>query len=101
MTALITVADLPARIEVTAAHIAEGKQSACFECPIALAIAGKCPGGLHVAVRIGQASLYRSYGSGCLWTAALPEAASEFIKAFDRGAPVEPLTFELQWKAFQ
>lgn len=79
-------------VNVTQKHIDEGQRMRCTSCPIALALNEQHPrpgvwsvNGLVAAVR---GNSWESY--------ALPLLALDFICSFDVGAPVKPLTLELE-----
>jgi hypothetical protein len=96
--------NLPATITVTADHIEHGVNADCRACPIALAIAeAVTEPGIVVAVFQNDARIWRPIqGSSLhepLYTADLPDAARQFIVAFDNDEHVEPFSFELTWEA--
>lgn len=78
-------------IKVTQQDIEQGKRHMCDYCPVALAAKRTLPwakvvnySGIHDgAYRIQKGSK----------TAHLPEIASDWIRAFDRGDRVEPINF--------
>jgi hypothetical protein len=80
-------------VEVTADDIRLGKPSSICECAIALAIS-RLPGVDSVFVEFGSV-LVRYVIDGLRYGATynLPEPACDFIEAFDREQPVEPVTF--------
>lgn len=86
---------MPITIDVTAEHIKKGKRKNCKLCPIALAARGVIPEdwiwvdqcALTVRVDGPDIPSYPSY--------SLPEDAQEFIRRFDQGYEVEPISFEI------
>lgn len=75
-------------IDVNDARIREGKKTSCRECPVALAIAGiKGASGEHA----GPAYLMFNDGGG-QWLADTPQPLIDFMKDFDRGREVHPLS---------
>lgn len=82
-------------VNVTAGHIAEGLRDSCELCPVALAIRQAFPRAGAVYVD----STYVTFGHRGSWTeVGLPDAATQFIEAFDRDDPAPPpFTFELDY----
>ena len=76
------------KIEVTAEDIKNGKKLNCFWCPIALAVSrsANTPDCWVDNTRVEiRGMIYQ-----------LPREAGQFIVDFDKGARVEPFSFELE-----
>ncbi len=80
-------------IHVTQAHINAGVRQECRTCPIALALRGAIAHAPEVQVMSGSFVAFGSHGGAEIHR--LPEAAQDFITAFDAGQPVQPFSFEL------
>jgi hypothetical protein len=85
---------------VTADDIAHGHKDSPCGCPIALAICrtlGIDPELGNIDVDDRGVFLARNGGASMLRRASgpLPKAASQFMRGFDAGRPVEPFTFRL------
>lgn len=85
------------KVSVTAERIRHGRRYYCDVCPVALAIKPHFPPELLIIadgfeVRVMQ--MQRGVAIP-VQTAPLPEAARAFVRAFDKGQPVEPFEFEL------
>lgn len=83
------------RIEVTADDIAKGKRKSCDACPVARAIHRATGDGWNAVV----------YKDNCIAVAddddwdreefTPPPEVAQFVKDFDAGRPVTPITFDL------
>jgi hypothetical protein len=85
--------DVIVAVNVTAEDIAEGRESDCWECPVARALSRAVGDDVHVY--FGSIS-----DGGGMWERHLPRTASDFQRRFDKGQPVEPFGFEAsvpQW----
>lgn len=78
------------RIDVTAEDIANGQCGSPHLCPVAIGIrrAINAKDGYRVAVGCNGVDIGSVY-------AAIPKPARAFIRAFDDGLIVQPLTFEM------
>ena len=85
------------RIQVTENDIDSGAQDSPTDCPIARALRRACPNSQFVYVGDDFASLNRipCELSNCKQI-DLPEVAREFVRQFDKGGDVEPISFEMQ-----
>jgi hypothetical protein len=81
---------LSLRIEVTQPDIAHGVRDICDRCPVALALSRVIPG--RGPATVDTDSFYFDWGSEVYM---LPREAQEFIKKFDGGDPVEPISFDV------
>ena len=79
-------------ISVTAGHIAAGEREKCERCPVALAFLAALPRVDKAVVTGFGASLYRD---GVKTRLRLPDAASDFVGAFDNAEPVSPFEFAI------
>lgn len=82
-------------VNVTQAHIDAGVRSTSDRCPIALALL-EAQGGGFASVGLGECALAPAGSPGITTRYQLPAAAMHFIRRFDTGAAVEPLTFVLR-----
>lgn len=85
-------------VDVTLVEIAMGVRCMTGECPIALAVQRALPEARGVRAGVGfvftrQVSLFLN---GVEHRAELPQAARDFIDAFDQRLAVSPLTFPLE-----
>jgi hypothetical protein len=80
-------------ISVTAEHIAAGEREKCEKCPVALAFLTALPRADRAVVTGFGVSLYRA---GVKTRLRLPDAASDFISAFDNSDPVAPFSFDIE-----
>ena len=79
------------RINVTHAHINQGRRHNCRACPIALALSDLYGDGA-ADVGLCHIEVWTDWGmQSCL----LPEIARTFIRDFDQANPVAPFTFDL------
>lgn len=79
-------------IQVTAEDISNGKPHRTSWCPVALAFRRATGGISSVSVNLKSARQFDSHHKG--WD--LPPEATNFIKRFDAGLPVEPFEFEVK-----
>lgn len=77
-------------IQVTAEDISLGIRGRTSRCPVALAFNRT---GCSTSFVIVTPKLAREYQSHRCWE--LPPEATDFIKRFDAGLPVEPFEFEV------
>lgn len=77
---------------MTAEHIAKGRPSGCYSCPIALALIDMVKPKTSVRVSHLAIGLYRwpDY-----WEESTPTRAEDFIWKFDQGKDVKPFAFDL------
>lgn len=75
------------RVDVMAEDIARGTRNNCFCCPIALALRRV------TGMSVDASGDYISWG---LETALTPRKAAKFMKAYDAGDAVQPLSFTLR-----
>ena len=87
------------RIVVTAEDIAKGKRQSYCRCPIARAVrrAFRAPSDRKVVVRYEAVVVGDLTGDTC-WIADVPSEADRFMKDFDGGLPVEPITFQMYFR---
>lgn len=85
-------------VEVTEEDIAEAQRRDCRKCPIALAVKRHFPD--DDVLVMSTAVWVQPYGKVSIRRLAvsLPPAATHFIKKFDTRKPVEPLTFQLNFR---
>lgn len=79
-------------VKIKSCHIKMGTKRNLVTCPVALALS-ECGFG-NVVV----SGLYARWSGSGLGSVRLPFSVVDFIQAFDRGAPVQPLDFDLDWK---
>lgn len=77
-------------IVVTQEMISEGVRRECHRCPVALAVKAVVRDGIFV--RVGTGFLYLGDHRR---TVTMPVDAQWFIRAFDCGRPVQPISFPL------
>jgi hypothetical protein len=77
-------------IEVTQADIDHGVRDSCESCPIALALNRACPG--RGPATVDTDSFYFDWFSEVYM---LTREAQKFIKKFDDGDPVGPISFDV------
>jgi len=88
-------------VEVTQNHIDNGA-GGCRNCPVALAVnshlkAGYCASAGNCTLKIFSVQGYvGDYDGHAIHACTMPEAARTFIRAFDREAAVNPISFELE-----
>lgn len=78
------------KIEVTAEDIANGEPGESGSCPIALAFKRAIPGIVYVEVE--DDTYFETNES--TFDLRLPGHASQFVRDFDDGEPVKPISFE-------
>lgn len=85
---------------VTQEDIDAGCKASPFNCPIARALHRALDAGPHNAVYVwgGGPEGVEVDLDGILYEGELPDTAAAFVLSFDRGLPVEPITFELTLK---
>lgn len=88
---------LPARVTVTAAHIARGEPGVYGSCPIALALSEAINSPAWRARVSVFCDTVAVFGDD-VWPAALPPEALDFIGRFDNGETVAPFSFDLTWR---
>ena len=85
--------------EVTQDHIDRGHPVEAASCPVALAIRERYP---SVMVDGTEAGYGAYYGYSDERWVTLPEDVRWFVREFDSGKPVEPISFEIEipamWK---
>lgn len=82
-------------IHVTQAHIDNGTAKSCEFCPVAEAV--REDSGVDCVVSSIGLTLFPAGGKP--WVSLfLPSEAKRFIRSFDRGLPVEPFSFELDYE---
>ena len=81
------------RVQVTAVDIMYGKRHEPYACPIALAIKRQIPEAQNVAVRRNVVR----WGEGC-W-ATMSRAGQRFVRRYDDGREVKPITIVLTEEA--
>jgi hypothetical protein len=89
-------------ISVTAEHIANGTPGSSWGCAIVLAIRDAFPGVVDASAGEVTASLIieDEYGAPLPGVDLdLPDAACDFVEAFDNEWDVEPFTFDLDYPA--
>jgi len=79
------------KVRITQDDIDNGEQKDVNECPIALALKRRNYKNVQVANTVLLIENNEEEMTGC----SLPENAIEFIKLFDKGKPVKPLTIEI------
>lgn len=85
----------PPTIRVTGQHIIDGKVEDCQKCPIALALLEQANmPGARAEVSESELNLYAPDGT---YSAVTPQAAREFILAFDECRGVRPFEFGVSW----
>ena len=82
-------------VSVTAEDIAQGQPQSYCRCPVALALT-RAADSRWVEVIADEARFARR-GRYMAETASLPSVVQRFIDAFDRGQPVEPFEFDLEF----
>jgi hypothetical protein len=85
---------LPGPVQVSVAHIARGHRGSLCSCPIALALAEQA---CFVAAQVDGGFARVWLPDGTRATAALPPSARRWVKDFDGGYPVGPISFRLIW----
>ena len=96
------------QINVTQDHIDKGKKDSCHGCPIALALTEQIPlpnghkwcarrdhAKIHVELLAEKPANYDFYNYG---GTPLSWNAESFIRDFDSSMPVEPFSFEFDYK---
>lgn len=78
-------------VAVTKQDIRRGRQSDCFTCPVALAIARALPSLKNKKVW----ATYINYGKNSTHRIELPRSATRFIIKFDGQRLVKPFNFRL------
>lgn len=78
-------------VEVTAEDIAMGKRALSCLCPIALACER-----IGAAPVVGRQYLNITFDGKRHTRILMPHEAEQFVKSFDNGETVRPLTFELE-----
>lgn len=85
-------------IEVTAVDIAEGRRGSWLDCPLSLAAARSLPG-LQVRVLTKDLHIFRPAETPTCWAllaiAPLPPEAVEWVRTFDSGGEVRPISFAI------
>ena len=77
-------------VKVTQEHIRQGERQSATGCPVALAISEQL--GLRKVVVHGYHVLLGKFHGNF----ALPESVTDWIKSFDRGETVGPISFQLE-----
>lgn len=86
------------KVEVTQEHIDKGQRREHDKCPIALAVEDIGYKSVSVDGKSLDAWKDKVDGVKGYIYGDLPDEAVEFIRTFDRGDKVEPLTFEFEMK---
>ncbi|MBY0277920.1 hypothetical protein K2Z84_21510 [Candidatus Binatia bacterium] len=81
------------KVRVTQEHIVAGKARSPGSCPIALALVGARPDRKWL---VGERNVTVYENHAPIAEVLLPRAASNFVREFDLGVPVEPFEFELE-----
>jgi hypothetical protein len=82
-------------INVTQTDITNGFARRCSACPVALAINRVLRYGARALVSSSTFNLHRTAFEDSQYVGCMPQEVGPFIKAFDRYAPVQPFSFQI------
>lgn len=81
-------------IKVTQTDIDNGIKGSCVFCPIAQALRKQDK--MAISISVGSCFIEYFKLGECNNSLRMPEIACNFIRAFDKGLPVEPFEFEAE-----
>jgi hypothetical protein len=84
-------------VDVTAEDIKDGEQRECSKCPLALALIRALPAAENVQVGPWTAKMLDK--DMRRWFTSLPVTAMNFVRHFDEGGWVVPISFDLEFKS--